>query len=364
MAWVSLFGGLSLGIHTNVALAAPAILIYMLVFPPSANAERVMRKVKSASIGLFIGVLVFLSSFLLLDIRDSPAGYYNSVVRPSLSLWNMTPADFDSPFERLAFLYFPPQFKGQFFAVSLEETSARLADFTANASWNLWLALAGFVALLIPRKDSPSRWREAVLMVLALITFLAFATTYDVFDFSVYYIPAMVILVIFAGLGVNLLVELAGLIPKIPRLFPLGSAVIVLLLGVYLPMSEVSSHWSQRLPPGLEEWETSFFTPTNGRRLETEEIVKRLEDNAIVFTDWDQVYSFYYVAHILQGRTEMDFHETYPQDDVFQFAESAIQYIEVNLGLRPVYFSERPSQLADKYKITKAGPGLFRIERK
>ena len=88
-----------------------------------------------------------------------------------------------------------------------------------------------------------------------------------------------------------------------------------------------------------------------------------LEDNAIVFTDWDQAYSFYYVAHALQGRTGMSFHETYPQEGVTQFAESAIAYIEANIDSRPIYFSERPSQLAVKFKTTRTGLGLFRIER-
>jgi hypothetical protein len=60
----------------------------------------------------------------------------------------------------------------------------------------------------------------------------------------------------------------------------------------------------------------------------------------------------------------MDFHETFPQEGVTQFADSAIQYIEANIDTRPIYFSERPSQLASQYKITRAGSGLFRIERK
>ena len=89
-----------------------------------------------------------------------------------------------------------------------------------------------------------------------------------------------------------------------------------------------------------------------------------IEDNAIVFTDWDRAYGFYYVAHVLQGRTGMDFHETYPQEGVTQFADSAMHYIEANIETRPIYFSERPSALSNEFKITRAGSDLFRIERK
>jgi hypothetical protein len=94
-------------------------------------------------------------------------------------------------------------------------------------------------------------------------------------------------------------------------------------------------------------------------------LAEKLEDNAILFTDWDQAYRLYYVTHVIQGRTGLDFHETFPQEGVSQLAESALGYIETSLsGGRPIYFSERPSQLASKFKITRAGSGLFRIEKK
>jgi hypothetical protein len=363
-----LFGGLSLGIHTTVALAAPAVIAYLISsfhFPLSTlESRRKSKEIISGLYGALIGLVTFLSSFLFLDALNSPAGYYNTVVYPSLSTWNMTPADFDSPFERLAFLYFPPQFSGQFFAVSSAEVTARLIDFAVNASWNLALALLGFIFLLIPRKDSPSRWREAVLLMLAFVTFLTFALTYNVDDFFVFYIPAILVLVVFVGLGVNTIVELVALIPRLPKLIPVGLSIAILALGFYPSIEEVTSHWRERVPPGLEDWENLFFEYPDARWLEAEEIVNSLEDNAVVFTDWDQAYSFYYVAHVLQGRKGMSFHETYPQEDVYQLADSAIAYIEANIDSRPIYFSERPSSLAAKFKITETGSGLFRIERK
>jgi len=138
----------------------------------------------------------------------------------------------------------------------------------------------------------------------------------------------------------------------------------MLFLGFYTSMGDVTSYWRERIPPGLEDWEVYFYSYPDARRLEAEGIVKGIEDNAIVFTDWDRAYDFYYVAHVLQGRTGMDFHETFPQEGVTQFADSAIHYIEANIAARPIYFSERPSQLASKYKITRAGSNLFRIEKK
>jgi hypothetical protein len=360
-------GGLSLGIHTTVALAAPVVLIYLTVsffFDLSSNMERRKKKdLLSGIYGALLGIILFLSSFFFLDSLNSPAGYYNTVVYPSLSVWDLTPADFDSPFERLAFLYFPPQFKGQFFNVPLDESLTRLTDFAKEASWHLWVALLGFVSLLLPRKDSPSRWREAVLLILAFLTFLVFAATYNVYDFHVYYIPAIVILAISVGIGINAMIELVALIPRLSKPVSVGLSIAILLLGFYSSSSEVAYHWRERVPPRLEDWESYFYEYPDARRLEAQEIVNSLEDDAIVFTDWDQAYSFYYVAHVLQGRTGISFHETHPQEGIQQLADSAIAYIEANIDSRPIYFSERPSSLTTKYKITRTGSGLFQIEK-
>jgi hypothetical protein len=363
-----LFGGLSLGIHTTVALAAPAILIYLLI-PPLPMGEglgvrALWVRAKSASLGAILGILIFLSSFFLLDFLNSPAGYYNTVVYPSLSTWGMTSADFDSPLERLAFLYFPPQFSGQFFAVSSAEVTTRLIDFATEASWSLALAFLGFIFLLVPRKDTPSRWREALLLILAYATFLTFAATYNVDDFFVFYIPAILTLVVLVGLGIHAILEIVSRIPKLPRMVSTALGIVILIAGFYPSIGDVASAWQGRIPPWTEDWESHLYQYPDERRLEAEEIVNSLVDNAILFTDWDYAYDFYYVAHVLQGRTGMSFHETYPQEDVYKLADSAIAYIEANIDTRPIYFSERPSSLAGKFKITKTDSGLYQIERK
>lgn len=314
--------------------------------------------------GVLVGIVIFLASFLFLDFYNASAGYYNTVVYHALSVWIMTPADFDSPFERLAFLYFPPQFSGQFFAVSNETIQERLKEFFGGASWNVTIALLGVVSLFIPRKDSASRWREGILLVVAFVTFLLFAASYDVYDYYVFYIPAILLLVIAIGLGFSAIVEMIALVPKLSSVV---SNIVVgglILVTLWFSFPNVFSAWESRIPPFTDDYEALLFSSPNIRQYEAEQTLEYLEDNAIIFTDWDYAYNFYYVAHILQGRTEMDFHETYPQDGVTQLADSTIAYIEANIDSRPIYFTERPSELASHYKITRAGSGLFRIERK
>jgi len=358
-----LFGGLSLGIHATVALVAPAALIYLgFPFSPSTINKR-KRDFLSGFFGAVLGVLLFFSSFLFLDSLNSSAGYYN-IIQPSLSIWGMTPADFNSPFERFAFLYFPPQFKGMFFAVSLEDAIDRLADFAADASWSLALAFLGLVSIFTPRRDSPPHWRKAGSLIVAFVTFLVFAATYKVFDFYVFYIPAILILVIFIGLGMNAIFETVALIPKLPPAFLTLLGLVVIVASFYFSFDNIASSWKERIPPWTEERESHFYKFPNTRQLKVEKVVNGLEENAILFTYWDYTYDYYYVAHVLQGRVEMDFHETYPQDDMPRFADSAVEYIEANIDSRPIYFSERLFSLMTKFKITRVDSGLFRIERK
>jgi hypothetical protein len=114
----------------------------------------------------------------------------------------------------------------------------------------------------------------------------------------------------------------------------------------------------------LEDSESYRYKFPYERRNKVEQIVNRLEDNAVLFTGWRRVYEFYYVSHVLQGRTNIDFHVDLPQEGVTKLADSAIQYIEANIDVRPIYFSKRPPQLPDSFRIRTLGSGLLRIERR
>lgn len=356
--FAGLAGGLSLGIHTAAALGGIAIFIYLCL------SARQRTDWSQALVGFLVGFAIFLSAFLLLDIINASAGYYNVVVRHALSVWGMTLADFDSPFERLAFLYFPPQFSGQFFAVSSELILKRSVEFFSGVSWNVVIAMIGIVSLFIIRKNSNSRWREAVLLLVAFFIFLLFAASYNVYDYFVFYIPAILLLVIAVGLGFSAINEVISNIPQLSAYIPGIAVGILIIANLWFSFPDVFSSLKYRIPPFVNEYEAVLFAFPNTRQYEAVQTLEDVEDNAIIFTDWDTAYNFYYVAHVLQGRTEMDFHETYPQEGVSQLADSTLAYIEANIDSRPIYFVERPSELATLYQIQRAGSGLFRIVKK
>ena len=352
-----LLGGLSLGIHTTILLAAPAVLLYL------AITARKRAEWAWAAAGALGGAVLFLGAFLLLDHLDAPSGYYNSVIRPSLSVWGLTAADFDSPLERLKFLYIPPQFQGAFFALPLQQAAHRLGGFFSTVIPVAALAVVGLVGLCVPRQETPSRWREALLLLLTFAALLAFAITYRVMDYQVFLIPAIVPLAAALGLGMSAVFDLLAAIPSFSRVIPVVLSLFLLVLWGVRTAPPVITTWEQRYPPFLEPWEMRLFQNANPFRSEAGQIIDRLEDNAIVFTNWGQLYNFYYVAHLEQSRTGMSFHETHPQAGARGLADSLLAYIEANLDSRPIYFTERPAELASRYRIQPAGSNLFRITR-
>ena len=91
-----------------------------------------------------------------------------------------------------------------------------------------------------------------------------------------------------------------------------------------------------------------------------------LPENAIVFTDWDLVWPYYYAAHILESRRDLTFIETYPADDVGGVADSVVEYAAIKLTDHPIFFSERERALLKAefvFTPVRFGPAhLFRVK--
>jgi len=364
--WAGFSGGVSLGIHSSIALTAPAILIYLFA---NLKAQRGTRQkglvaIKYAGLGALTGICLFLLSFFYIDHRNSPAGYYNSVIFPWLGVWDMTASDFDSPFERLAFLYFPPQFRGRFFAVSIDLVTLRLKDFVHDYGLLLNFGLLGMISFFIPNRRSIAEKSGSMLLFLVLVISASFAITYDVHDYYVFYYPSFLVLGILAGLGVHRSVKAIMTAIKVPRVAPWVSGIfcgMVLSISFY---GSLSYAWRNQIPPGLDTWDKYSFQFPAANRLKSERTVAIVEDDAIVFTNWNRLYSLYYVAVVIHGRLDMDFHQTYPQENDHRIADTLIDYIESNIDERPIYFTMYPFPLLDRYSVSSVRPDLFRIEKK
>jgi len=378
-AWLSaaaLLGGLSLGIHTSVALAAPGVLVYLALttFTPRSFSRQELGRTWLAAIGgALLGIGIAFIAFLILDARNPAAGYYNATVEPSLSVWGMTPADFDSPLERLQFLYSARQFRYAMFAdplVTMPSIARTYMDILPEAFAPLSLVLlgAGVIGLFF------LCWKEGLLLLLGWGVQLVFITNYNIYDVIVFFIPTFVFLTLWIGTGMGALMSTLAWGMRRLR-WERGAAPAAALLGIAVIGLTVQfreemtiNAWKARLPGFIRNIEIPGYPYMIGNplaaQLEAQGIVDGVKDDAIVFLSWDLLYPCYFVAHIQEGRTSLDFHETYPQEGVSRLADSTLAYIETNIDQRPIYFYERPSELVVKYKVINIGAGLFQITGK
>jgi hypothetical protein len=344
-------GVLSLGVHLTVALAAPAVGIYLLLNWKEWN--RIWRPLLT---GLLTGVVLFAGIFLLLDRNKGPESYFNTTVRPGLSLWNMTPADVDSPWERLVWQFKVPQFKQFMFAdmdtIMPEQAEAYWKTLPDEFAWvTIGMAALGLAATLL------RRWQFGVLMLLALAGQYLFTFNYPIWDFYVFYIPSYALLAVLASAGAGLLFLAVDRLPsRISTLIRpvLGLGLAVLALFPFFP-DRVEAVKIGSLDFPNEQYPVNWTD--EGYQDYISRIVSSLDQDAIVFTDWGKLFPLYYAAQIEQGRDDLQFLETYPQDEALGISQSEIELIEQNLASHPIYFDTNPKG------FTKTGYRLTRVWR-
>lgn len=358
-------GGLSLGVHPTVALAAPAALVYV------AGLD-VQGKWRASIVGALAGAVLALGAFLVVDVVNAPASYFNTVVGPSVSAWGLTAQDLDQPWERLAFSLEARQFQ-HVMAVdplnSLKDNGPAYVE-TLQAMWPpvaLVLAGLGAFGLLIRRT------REGVLVGLAWLIQFAFVLNYGVFDIQVFYIPAYALIALAISCGTATLLDgVARAVSRddasTGRQRVAGAAGLILAAIVLWPaMAVVRTAWAMSQPPGLAELGFGDYPypveAPDSPLTDARALVDGLEEDAIVFTSWDTLYADVFVAHVLEGRSGIAFHETMPQDGMTGLADSALAYIEASWPARPVYFTERPgTDVQLRYQLERVDD-LYRIAR-
>jgi len=359
-------GGMSLGVHGTVALAAPAVLVYLLVSPAKP-------RWRSAFTGALVGVAGYGLAFLISDAAQAPSSYIETVVRPSVSVWGLTAADLDQPWGRLRFLLEARQFQGLVstdVAAGLRENgpmylAALQTQFTPVVGV---LAVLGAVGLLIRQT------REGVLLGAAWLTQWLFTLNYGVGDILVFFIPGYVLLAIAAGAGAAYLQ--AGVARALHRGETLSrssqalaglAGLAVLGVAVQPQVEVVATAWADARPPAIDAMGFGDYPyPVNDPdrpRAEAERLVDAIEDDAIVFTGWDRLYPALFVAHVEHGRIGIAVHEAQPQEGEDGLADSALVYIANSWRTRPVYFTDRPGPALQRlYTFETVAGGLYRIE--
>jgi 4-amino-4-deoxy-L-arabinose transferase-like glycosyltransferase len=300
-----LLGGMSLGVHLSVALAAPAVLAFLWL-----HRQRARAVFRPAIAGAAAGVAVTLALFALNDWNASPASYFDTVVVPSRSQWGLDADAIDDPWERLYFGWSAKQFRHLMFVEPITHIHQRAGAYLEKLPVELShpiliLAALGAVAILVRQP------RAAVLPLGALMGQWLFTFNYDVQDLYVFFIPGYVLLAVLAGTGLGALMAVPARLGAFgPRGRARASAVLAagFLGGGLLPIAA----------PRLADIRTGTFTfeapyyplqRAHGHALHSDAraAVRGLAAGALVVMSWDMLYPFYYVAQLDERRDDLRF---------------------------------------------------------
>ncbi len=352
-----LAGGLSLGIHSTVVMTAASVLA-MMAFTARKRAEWF-----SAAAGALLGAALFLGFFFFLDYNDPPSSVHNAVFRPNLSAVGLTESEYDSALDRFLFIFPANRASSYYFTATQDEMNNRLVEYVSFFPWwQLILTLIGIVWLFFG-----GRWREGLYPLIAFVLIWGLAITVAFSIYREFYVPVAVITSVWFGAGVGAVLSALERLTKLNQPSLRMMRLVVSIMLIALPI------WNSRqdLTLAIRNGYTTFirdnhvypvFAPDKAIR-DARKIINRVEKNAIVFTNWDKLYSYIYTAHIEEGKTAIAFHEIL-EEDIQILPTTMIEYIDANIDTRPIYFALDHPGLSELYQVTKINETLFRINRK
>ena len=359
--WMFLFlaglaGGLSLGIHSTVIMTALSVLIFMVL-----TARRRADWLAAAS-GALVGAIITFGFFLFLDHNDPPSSIYNTVYRTNLSAFGLRPDEFDTSLERFLAIFPANHFWSYYFSATPEETGRRLLEYLS--SFPLWaILLVGMGAVVLLK----ARLAEGLYPLIAFLLIWGFAVTVSFSVYREFYVPVAVITSVWFGIGASKVLNLINRLPARSQTFTRPAPYIFMIFLLALPIW----HARRDLSPAIKSGYPFFvrrdhiypvFAPDKAIN-DARKVLNRVEENAIIFADWDKLYSYIYTAHIEDGRTGISFQEAWSTEQV-KLADSAIAYIDQNLDTRPIYFTIEMPELTELYRVEQINDTLYRVYRK
>jgi hypothetical protein len=354
-------GGLSIGIHSTIVMTAASVLVYMLA------AARKKSAWIGATLGALLGVACTFAAFLYVDANDPPSSIYNTVYRPSLSAFGLTESQFDSPLERLSAIFPANHFWSYYFSAAPDVIRARLVEYVASFPvWAFGLILIGVVAVFLRSRGYDGLYPlTGFLLVWGLGVTVAFSI------YREFYVPAMIFVAVWAGTGASTILDgLDWLVKRIQptgrtlRIFVLAAASLTLIL---LPLWTARANLHLAVQHGYTEFVRRahiypIFAPDKAIQ-DARKQLARVEPNAIVFADWDKLYSLVYTAQFEVDRTDVSFHEAFTNDEAIM-AESAIAYIDSMIDQRPIYITVFLPQLSEHFQVEQIDDALYRLRKK
>jgi len=342
-------------------MTAFAVLAYLAVTARKRSAW------VGAAAGALAGVMLVGAAFLFIDAHDPPSSIYNTVYRTSFSVMGLTEGQFDTPLERLRVI-FPLGRAGSFyFSAPPETTRAHLAEYVSLfPTWALAYIVIGMAALFVR-----PRWADGVYPLVGFLLIWGFAVTVSFSNYLDYYVPAGIFVSAWMGAGADVFLEgLDRLLKRNPlrgrtlRTVAAGAASLGLIL---LPVWQARADVHLAVTSGYTDFVREshlypIFAPDKAIQ-EARKVLNRAAPNAIVFAEWDKLYSLIYTAQFEADRADVTFHQaSYLEKPTL--AETARTYIDANIDQRPIYFTILLPELSEYYRVEDLGNSLYRLRRK
>jgi hypothetical protein len=367
LLFATLLTGLGLGVHASVVLIGPAIalLVALTLWARRATWAQWLRSIGMAAIGLALGIALFVLAFVLLDLHNPPSSFIQVTLYPSRSVWGLTPADLDSPFERMWLTVSGLQWRDAMFPANIDRVdefviySDRLISYEFSALM-LGCAIVGVIAMLHTKP------RLGVFWLVAFATSLLFVLNYQPPDKYIFFLPTYLLIALALGCGAGLPLDWAYrhlvAVRKRRYLAPLYLlAVVLLVLMVVRPSA--ASRW-QALRDGAatfvqEDYAYPIYNLEEPRQLVAWQLGE-FPENALLISDWRALYTMYYLAHVERKRPDITVMEASPYGADNLVADSLIQTLEDALHEgRPVFTNRVYENLRQHFRVQPALGGRW-----
>jgi hypothetical protein len=356
-----MLGGLSVGIHSTVVMTSASVLLVM------GLRARTRSAWLGAAGGAILGTLLTICAFLYIDHHNPASSVYNTVYVPNLSLYHLTAAQFDTPFERLFAIFPANHFWTYYFSASTDVMRYRLNEYlTLFPAWAWILIIPGIFALLIRR-----RWQEGLYPLVSYLLVWGLAVTVSFSIYHEFYVPAAVFVAVWMGAGASALLN--GLDRLVAKFHGQGRAIHRIAIGTVCLALIALPVWNARddLRSSVEKGYPGFvvrdhiypvFAPDKAVKDATK-FLNKIKPNGIVFADWDKLYSYVYTAELVANRNDVTFHEYLFQADG-SLPQTMLAYLAGNITKRPIYITTRADELSQWYTFVPVDDSLYLLQRK
>ncbi len=368
----ALLAGIGFGVHASVWLIGPPAVVFVVWVLRSQHTSRTtwFRSITAGFTGAVVGLLIFISAFLISDQLNSPTSFIRTTLEPSRVFWNLKPEDFNSPLNRLKMIVISEQWGNALFPGGEFSFTRELGiffnrfkglEFTTPV---LIMGLIGLVFMLLNRPVN------GVFILLWFLFSLFFIINYRVGDKYVFYLSLYIPLVIAVATGMGS--ALAWVDRQSESRQGRGKQLVFLLPVLFFVTMVIQPFASTRwdaLRSGVANFviEDYVFPAYNlsEPRLVAQITLAGAAHNAVFVMDWRALYTTAYLAHVENGMTNTLFFEAMPYGNNGKVAPTLITVLEDCLEEgRPVFVEKKYPDLEDHFRLLPTGGNLYTLSQK